>query len=346
MHLVMEPAVDTATDSAPHPRIPGRAYEQLIDSHRSNGDHHGRHKSSSHLSDFLKPSEGKKKKAEVPRLPRGKGSNGSADGASMDATESRPFVLERRKKPDLPADAKNQVREFQALARNLLDLREQDHQVISRELHDNIAQILSATAARITLAREEAIPAWLRQELLDLGQQLQLALTDVRHLARDLRPSFLDPHGFAAALNKHAEAFRERTTITLEVRLDPQAVSFFETDNLTHLFRLAQEALHNIEDHSGACNAWIILSEHDKSMLLEIGDDGCAFTPERVVKAQRDGHLGLLGMRERAELLGGQFIIEAEPGQGTVIRITIPPQIPPPEKPLNQDYEANHRPHC
>ena len=330
---------------APHA---SREYKQLIDSHGGNGEHNGHRKSSSHLSDFLKPSKGKKKKAEVARLPRGKGSNGSTDGTQIEATESRPFVLERRKKPDLPADAKNQVREFQALARNLLDLREQEHQVISRELHDNIAQVLSAAAARISLAREESIPAWLRQELLDLGQQLQLALTDVRHLARDLRPSFLDPRGFAAALDKHAEAFRERTTISLEVRLDPQAVSFFEPDNLTHLFRLAQEALHNIEDHSGARNAWISLWEHDKNMLLEIGDDGCAFTPERIVEAQRDGHLGLLGMRERAELLGGQFILEAEPGQGTVIRITIPPppQNTPPKTPLNQDYEANYRPHC
>ena len=335
-----------ALSEAPHAP---REYKQLIDSHGGNGDHNGHRKSSSHLSEFLKPSKGKKKKAEVARLPRGKGSNGSTDEAApTDATESRPFVLERRKKPDLPADAKNQVREFQALARNLLDLREQEHQVISRELHDNIAQVLSAAAARISLAREETIPAWLRQELLDLGEQLQLALTDVRHLARDLRPSFLDPRGFAAALDKHAEAFRERTTISLEVRLDPQAVSFFEPDNLTHLFRLAQEALHNIEDHSGARNAWISLWEHDKSMLLEIGDDGCAFTPERVVEAQKDGHLGLLGMRERAELLGGHFILEAEPGQGTVIRITIPPppQNTPPETPLNQDYEANYRPHC
>ena len=311
-----------ALSEAPHAP---REYKQLIDSNGRNGDHHSHRKSSSHLSDFLKPSKGKKKKAEVARLPRGKGSNGSTDGTQIEATESRPFVLERRKKPDLPADAKNQVREFQALARNLLDLREQEHQVISRELHDNIAQILSAAAARISLAREESIPAWLRQELLDLGQQLQLALTDVRHLARDLRPSFLDPRGFAAALDKHAEAFRERTTISLEVRLDPQAVSFFEPDNLTHLFRLAQEALHNIEDHSGARNAWISLWQHDKSMLLEIGDDGCAFTPERVVEAQKDGHLGLLGMRERAELLGGHFVLEAVPGRGTVIRITIPP---------------------
>jgi signal transduction histidine kinase len=236
-----------------------------------------------------------------------------------------PAVFERRRNNHVSADTEGQIREFQALAQKLLEIREKEQQVLSRELHDNIAQVLSAATARITLARQEPIPAWLRQELLNLRDQLKEALADVRTLARDLRPSMLDHLGFAAALEKHADAFRQRTRMTLEVSLVPQAVSFLDHGGLTHLFRLAQEALQNIEEHSRAENAWIDLSENDGVMHLEIGDDGCAFTPERVAEAQRDGHLGLLGMRERAELLGGRFLLEAVPGQGTVLRITVPP---------------------
>lgn len=262
--------------------------------------------------------------------------------------QPRPLALERRKQRAVPGETEAQLRELQALTRSLIETREQEHQVISRELHDNIAQVLSAATARIALTQDEPIPVWLRQELLDLREHLKAALADVRTLARELRPSVFDHQGFAAALDKHAEAFRERTRISLEVTVVPEAVSFLGNGDLTHLFRLTQEALQNIEEHSRAANAWIDLWEHDGAMQLEIGDDGCAFTAERVAEAQRDGHLGLLGMRERAELLGGTFLLEAVPGQGTVIRIAIPP---PPAKPasqthLNNHHEANLSPHC
>jgi signal transduction histidine kinase len=235
--------------------------------------------------------------------------------------ESRPLALERRASVASPDGAHSHVRELEALTQSLLHAREQQRQVISRELHDNIAQVLAAATNRISMAKEEKIPAWLRQELQDLRDQLESALDDVRTLARELRPALLDHLGFAAALEKHADAFRERTRMTLEVRVDPDAVNFLENGHLTHLFRLAQEALQNIEDHSAARCAWLHLSQIDGAMHLEIGDDGCAFTPERVTEAQRDGHLGLLGMRERAEMIGGRFLLEAVPDQGTVIRI-------------------------
>lgn len=256
--------------------------------------------------------------------------NPSEGSPAADALAPRPSALERRRQRDLSAESQSQLHELQALTRSLIESREQEHQVISRELHDNIAQVLSAATARIALAQDEPIPVWLRQELLDLRDHLKAALADVRTLARGLRPSVFDHDGFAAALEKHAEAFRERTRISLEVTVVPEAVSFLGNGDLTHLFRLTQEALQNIEEHSRAANAWIDLWEHAGAMQLEIGDDGCAFTAERVAEAQRDGHLGLLGMRERAELLGGTFLLEAVPGQGTVIRIAIPP---PPQNP-------------
>ena len=272
----------------------------------------------------MKPNPGRPQSGDGAKERPRHGNNGHRKKKEAPADSPRPVVLERRKNRDLPAGADDQIREFQALAQRLLELREQEHQDISRELHDNIAQVLSAAAARIGLAREDTMPAWLRQELLDLRAQLQSALADVRTLARDLRPSLLDHFGFAAALEKHADGFRERTRMTLDVKLQPVAVDFLNSDDLTHLFRLTQEALQNIEEHSGAGRAWIRLHHHDGHVLLEIGDDGCSFAPERVTEAQRDGHLGLLGMRERVELLGGKFLLDAAPASGTTIRVTVP----------------------
>lgn len=254
------------------------------------------------------------------------------NGQGHDGESSRPAWFERRKFRNTPADATARITEFQALVRSLLQRKEEQRATISRELHDNIAQVLTAAAARITVAREENIPAWLRKELLDLRDELEAALDDVRSLARNLRPSLLDHCGFAAALEKHAEAFRERTRMNLEIRVEPSATNFLAGENLTHLFRLTQESLQNIEEHSGADRAWINLWQNDGAIHLEIGDNGCGFGPERLAEAKRDGHLGLLGMRERSELLGGSFFCQATPGEGTTIRVTIPPPQTPHQK--------------
>jgi len=255
------------------------------------------------------------------------GSNGSSSGRQTAGHGAfpLPLVLERRRIPQLPSEVALHIRELERLAQRLIESGEEQQQVISRELHDNIAQVLAAAANRISMAKDEKIPAWLRQELTDLRDQLKGALADVRTLARDMRPALLDHFGLVAALEKHAEAFRERTRMTLDLKLQPVAVDFLDSDDLTHLFRLTQEALQNIEEHSGAGRAWIRLHHHDGHVLLEIGDDGCSFDAERITEAQADGHLGLLGMRERAELLGGHLHLEAKPGRGTTIRVKVPP---------------------
>lgn len=325
------PRAPVILSSAP----PARAYKLDIDGTDNHLQHNGYQSVQPAPPKFLSQSKGNGKNGSDAKTTRRAKGHSPGEKKKSAAQTSRPTVLERRQHPDWSADADNLVREFQALARNLLKLREEEQHVVSRELHDNIAQVLSAVTTRISLAKDEKIPAWLRQELLDMREQLQGALADVRTLARDLRPSVFDHDGFAAALEKHAEAFRERTRMTLEVRIIPESVNFLGNGDLTHLFRLTQEALQNIEEHSGADNAWINLLERDGAAHLEIGDDGCAFTPERVVEAQRDGHLGLLGMRERAELIGGRFVLEAVPGEGTVINVIIPPR---------QDHRAANTP--
>jgi signal transduction histidine kinase len=255
-------------------------------------------------------------------------------------SHARPLALERRKPGPASGEAAVHIRELETLVRQLLRSKEEQDHVISRELHDNIAQVLNAATSRIILAKDANIPAWLRQELQDLREHLEHALSDVRTLARDLRPALLDHFGFAAAVAKHADDFRQRTNLALDLHLQPETISFLGTDDLTHLFRLTQEALQNIEEHSRATRAWIRLHRHNGSIHLEIGDDGCSFTAERVTEAQANGHLGLLGMRERAELLGGTFQLDGEPQRGTVIYVTIPP--PPPGNADNAKHPTSH----
>jgi signal transduction histidine kinase len=242
--------------------------------------------------------------------------------------------MERRAIRDLAHEAEMQIQELEHLARKLISSQEEQKQTISRELHDNVAQVLSVVTNRISLARGTSrIPAWLRQELNDMQESINTALTDIRILARELRPSLLDHCGFAATLDKHAQEFRDRTGMNFELQIDPKAAESLDTSNLTHLFRLVQEAVQNIEEHSRAERAWLVLAQNDGTMHLEIGDNGCAFTPQRVAEAQADGHLGLLGMRERAELLGGSFQLEATPGKGTTIRVSVPVPPPPAKSP-------------
>ncbi|MEY3481541.1 MAG: hypothetical protein RIQ71_2316 [Verrucomicrobiota bacterium] len=260
----------------------------------------------------------------------------AATNGANGALPYRPLTMERRAIRDLAHEAEMQIEELENLARRLIQIQEEQKQTISRELHDNVAQVLSVVTNRISLARETSkVPAWLRQELKDMQDNINTALSDIRILARDLRPSLLDHCGFAATLEKNGHDFRKRTGIDLEMQVERDATDFLATGELTHLFRLVQEAMQNIEEHSRAERAWIILEQSDSVMKLEIGDNGCAFTPQRVTEAQAGGHLGLLGMRERAELLGGNFELNATPGEGTIIRVSVPVTPPPPGKNLN-----------
>lgn len=270
----------------------------------------------------------KEKPARIAQTPRNRPSSrppSSRNGGTADGVPHRPLTLERRATRYLPQETEKQMQELEALAQSLMRHQEEKQQTISRELHDNVAQVLTAVASRMSLARTtEKVPAWLRQELLELQECLDAALTDIRTLARELRPSLLDHVGFSATLQKHAQEFRERTGMEFDLRVDPHAAEFLDTEGLTHLFRLVQEAMQNVEEHSGATRAWLILERRDRDVQLEIGDDGEAFDSSRIIEAQVDGHLGLLGMRERAELLGGFFLLESSRGRGTTIRVTIP----------------------
>ncbi len=248
------------------------------------------------------------------------------DGQS---TEPEPLTeqlqaLRQRIEADAKAATESDLPALRLLARELLRLQEEQRHALSRELHDNIAQLLSATTTRIALARRNVRSNALRKELAEVRKALETVLQEVGELSRQLRPSLLDQVGLPAAIEKHAAAFRERVKLDLTVECHVPSASDLDGERATNLFRIAQEALHNIEKHAGATAARIRLLEDDKLLRLEIEDNGRSFHPDRASEAQKNGHLGLVGMRERAEMLGGTLEIHAEPGNGTTVRAAVP----------------------
>ena len=224
--------------------------------------------------------------------------------------------VESATESDLPA--------LRLLARELLRLQEEQRNALSRELHDNIAQLLSATTTRIALARRNVRSNALRKELADVRNALETVLQEVGVLSRSLRPSTIDQMGLAAAIEKHAAAFRDRAKLELHVHIEAPSAETLDGAAATNLFRIVQEALNNIEKHARATEARISLLEEDKLLRLEIADNGRSFSSTHAATAQKNGSLGLFSMRERAEMLGGTFEIDAQHGNGTTVRAAVP----------------------
>ena len=223
---------------------------------------------------------------------------------------------------DSPDGAENST--LRVLAHELLRLQEEQRHTLSRELHDNIAQLLTVTTNRIALARSEATSKKMRRELAEVKNVAEQALQAVSNLSRNLRPALIDQMGLAAAIEKHAAAFRDRVKLELHVHIEAPSAETLDGASATNLFRIVQEALHNIEKHARATEARISLLEEDKLLRLEIADNGRSFSPTHAATAQKNGSLGLVSMRERAEMLGGTFEIEAQHGNGTRVRAAVP----------------------
>lgn len=238
--------------------------------------------------------------------------------------EPWPAALERRRASIAPDSAAKQIKELHQFARKLLMARDEQQRFISRELHDNVAQVLAAVTNRLELAGEEDLPAAVKRELESARVDLAKMLDEVSSLSRQLRPGHVELLGLATALERHAEAFRHRIKFNLHVDCCAAAGDLLTGAQSAHLFRIAQEALTNIEKHAAATAASLKLHHHEGEVRLEVADNGRSFNAAQVHEAQNAGRLGLLGMRERAHMLGGTLCIEAVPGNGTKVVAAVP----------------------
>jgi len=217
-------------------------------------------------------------------------------------------VTERHKVEAALAFTAGQLR---ALAKRQDALVEEERQRIAREIHDELGQQLTLAKLRLAALRPAAAPG-LASGLDDASSTIDSAIRTVRRIATALRPAVLDALGLSAAVEWQTRVFREQTGITVE----PGHVEELVLDDATStaLFRILQEALTNIARHSRAELARVSLYRAAADVVLEVEDFGIGMP----AKADRPGDsLGLIGMRERATLLGGSLSIFSSPGQGT-----------------------------
>ena len=196
---------------------------------------------------------------------------------------------------------------------------------ISRELHDVIAQTLTSINVRLAALKKEAAlnTKGLERNIARTQQLVERSVHTVHRFARELRPAVLDDLGLVPALHAFMKSFREQTGIRVSLSA-PAAVNQLNGDKRTVLFRVAQEALTNVARHAQASQAEVRIQKLDGAICMRIRDDGKGFQTALVLHAKRNKRLGLLGMRERLEMVGGNITIESAPGRGTTIQAQVP----------------------
>jgi signal transduction histidine kinase len=205
------------------------------------------------------------------------------------------------------------------LLRAVLNAQEEERGRISRDLHDQIGQSLTA----LLLGLDRNLEAPDTQDLAKLKEVAAVALADVRRIALDLRPSVLDELGLEAALRRFARDTTERYGI--EVRVLVTLAKRLGRQEETVLYRVAQEALTNVVRHARAGAASVVVTASRGGVQLVVEDDGIGFDPSRLTAAEQ---IGLMGMRERLELLGGSLRIESAQGEGSSVYARLPSRRP------------------
>jgi len=215
--------------------------------------------------------------------------------------------------------------QLRQLSRQILSAQEEERKEISRELHDVIAQTLTGINVRLSaLAKEAAINTKGLDRNIARTQRLVEKSVDIVHqFARELRPAVLDDLGLIPALHSFVKIFSKRTRILVHLK------AFAEVEQLpiakrTVLFRVAQEALTNVARHAQASRVEVSIQKLPDSVCMKIKDDGKSFQVDRVLHGKGSKRLGLLGMRERLEMVGGHFAVESAEGKGTTVIAQIP----------------------
>ena len=215
--------------------------------------------------------------------------------------------------------------QLRSLSRQLLSAQEEERKKISRELHDEIAQTLSGINVQLaTLKKEAAVNVkGIQRKIASAQKMVEKSVNIVHRFARELRPPALDDLGLIPALHSFVKRFVNRTGVRVRLKVFAQ-VERLDNAKRTMLYRVAQEALTNVARHAQATRVEVSIRELPGAACMEIKDNGKSFPVKRVLHAKGNNHLGLLGMRERVEMVGGSFSVESMKGKGTTIRAQIP----------------------
>ncbi|MBI4460369.1 MAG: MCP four helix bundle domain-containing protein [Acidobacteria bacterium] len=213
---------------------------------------------------------------------------------------------------------------LERLSAKVVEAQEEERRAISRELHDQIGQALTAIKVNLGMVEQKTtgVSPELRERMRESKQLVEQCMQEIRDLSRLLRPTMLDDLGLVPALEWYVRGFSRRFGIPVSLEIDPNLGRLPEQWE-TSVYRSVQEALTNTIRHSEATKVFIHLEQTAESLLLTVEDNGQGFefnSPK--------GGLGLIGMSERARQMGGMLSVESKQQAGTRIRVTLP--LPPP----------------
>jgi len=239
--------------------------------------------------------------------------------------ETRAFVRDITEKKKAAAAEKHE-KELQLLSSHIISIQEKERRRISRELHDETGQALTAMKINIEMM-EKNIPGSstdIRKRLAETKQLVTHTLQEMRSLAFDLRPSLLDHFGALAAIREYSKNYSERTNINVQVRGE-NIVERFSPEIDILLYRCTQEALNNVTKHSEATNVTIEIVQEEQEIRMRIKDNGKGFDIKEPFGENMNGSgIGLFGMKERVSLLNGSLRIHSEENKGSELEILVP----------------------
>ncbi|HEV8635659.1 MAG TPA: sensor histidine kinase [Chloroflexota bacterium] len=249
--------------------------------------------------------------------------NGNVEARAPRSATSDPRMEQLRETLNGMLDALASYRgRLRALSSQVITAQEEERKRISRELHDETAQALTLLLIRLKLLQNARDLAEVRTGAAELRELTARTLEEVRKLALELRPTTLDHLGLVAALEWYSREFAQRIGAAVDVHVEGLAGRLHPEVELV-VYRVVQEALTNIARHAAASHVDVRLKFGDDAVEVAIEDDGRGFDAASAASTRERG-LGLFGMRERVELIGGTISIDSRVGHGTRIQVRVP----------------------
>ncbi|MBI4557705.1 MAG: HAMP domain-containing protein, partial [Candidatus Hydrogenedentes bacterium] len=219
-----------------------------------------------------------------------------------------------------------EVEEKEAFRASLIDqivqAQEEERISVARELHDQLGQSLYKVLLRYQSVQRDC--AQRNRRCTDLEEDLRGLIDEVRRLAWGIRPSLLDDFGLDSALQQYVKEISSRAGVPIDYKCGFPANASRLPDRVeVILYRVAQEALTNVIRHANANRASVVLLRHNSEVTLLVEDDGRGFDARAAFQGDI-ASLGLMGMRERVALVGGNLTIDSQPGKGAAVRVRIP----------------------
>jgi two-component system sensor histidine kinase DegS len=222
---------------------------------------------------------------------------------------------------------KSQVmqRKLRQLTRQIISAQEEERKQISRELHDGVVQTLIGINVELAALGEGVAVGRhaLKAKIARTQRLVTNSVNMVHRFARELRPAVLDDLGLIPALHAYNKSLAARKKIKIKLTAFG-GVEAMGSAKRTVLFRVAQEALTNVSRHAQATRVRMSITEISGAIRMEISDNGKSFQVDKILSAKNHKRLGLVGMRERVEMVGGSLTIESAPGKGTTVRAEVP----------------------